>query len=110
LLIPDLLAFWLTGEVGAERTNASTTGLYDVRRGEWATQVVDALGLPARLLPRLREAGELIGTTLPATGINGLPIVAVASHDTASAVRRVPAAADRFWSGCTGPWSVRGGG
>ena len=36
LLIPDLLAYWLTGEAGAERTNASTTQLYDARRGEWA--------------------------------------------------------------------------
>ncbi|MFD0854030.1 FGGY family carbohydrate kinase, partial [Actinomadura adrarensis] len=50
LLVPDLLAYWLTGEIGAERTNASTTGLLDVREGTWSDTLLDKLGLPSRLL------------------------------------------------------------
>ena len=47
LLLPDLLGYWLTGEVGAERTNASTTGLYDVRSRSWATELADLVGVPS---------------------------------------------------------------
>lgn len=62
LLIPDLLAYWLTGEIGAERTNASTTGLLDVRDGTWSRGLLAKLDLPAGLLPPLRNPGEAIGT------------------------------------------------
>ncbi len=58
LLLPDLLGYWLTGEVGAERTNASTTGLYDVRSREWATDLADRVGIPSGILPPLRSAGR----------------------------------------------------
>ena len=108
LLIPDLLAFWLTGEVGAERTNASTTALYDVRTGAWSDAVIDGAGLPRRLFPALRDPGARIGSALPAAGLDGLPIVAVASHDTASAVLAVPAAGEHFAYLCTGTWSLVG--
>jgi rhamnulokinase len=108
LLIPDLLAFWLTGRIGAERTNASTTALYDVRTGEWSDALIDGLGLPRRLFPPLREPGDRIGPTLPAAGLDGVPVVAVASHDTASAVLAVPATSDRFAYVCTGTWSLVG--
>ncbi|WP_239161432.1 rhamnulokinase, partial [Acrocarpospora phusangensis] len=57
LLIPDLLTYWLTGEIGAELTNASTTGLLDVRTQTWAYPLIERLGLPARLFPPLRAAG-----------------------------------------------------
>ncbi len=108
LLIPDLLGFWLTGEVGAERTNASTTALYDVRTGEWSDVLIDGAGLPRRLFPALRDPGDRIGSTLPTAGLDGLPIVAVASHDTASAVLAVPAIGERFAYVCTGTWSLVG--
>ena len=108
LLIPDLLAFWLTGEIGAERTNASTTALYDVRTGEWSEAVIDGAGLPRRLFPALRDPGDRIGSALPTAGLDGLPIVAVASHDTASAVLAVPAIGERFAYVCTGTWSLVG--
>jgi rhamnulokinase len=108
LLVPDLLGFWLTGEVGAERTNASTTALYDIRSGEWSDVLIDGLRLPRRLFPPLREPGDLIGPALPAARLGGLPIVAVASHDTASAVLAVPATNDRFAYVCTGTWSLVG--
>ena len=51
LLVPDLLAHWLTGAVGAEVTNASTTGLLDATTREWSWPLIDRLGLPRRALP-----------------------------------------------------------
>ncbi|HKD95981.1 MAG TPA: rhamnulokinase family protein [Micromonosporaceae bacterium] len=107
LQIPDLLAYWLTGSVGAERTNASTTSLYDVRAGRWADELLDAVGLPRRIFPELREPGEPIGTPLPHTGLD-MPLVSVASHDTASAVLAVPATSDRFAYVSAGTWSLVG--
>ena len=57
LLIPDLLGFWLTGRVGAERTNASTTQLYGARSHEWSKDLLDLLGLPVDILPGAGEPG-----------------------------------------------------
>ena len=65
LLIPDLLAYWLTGIPGAEATNASTTQLYDVRTRTWSKPLADAVGIPTTLLPALRDPGHLIGPLLP---------------------------------------------
>jgi rhamnulokinase len=107
LLMPDLLGYWLTGSIGAERTNASTTALYDARTRDWSTTICADLGLPAALLPPLREPGDRIGRTLPHTGLD-LDVVAVASHDTASAVLAVPATGERFAYISTGTWSLAG--
>ena len=57
LLIPDLLGYWLTGQAGAERTNASTTQLLDARTGEWAWPLIERAGIPRRIFPPLRQAG-----------------------------------------------------
>jgi len=109
LLIPDLLAYWLTGVPGAEITNASTTSLLEVRAQAWATGVIEKAGLPLRIFPPLRRPGEIIG---PVTEPNGpgspLPVIAVASHDTASAVAAVPAASQDFAYISTGTWSLAG--
>ncbi|MGR0160481.1 rhamnulokinase [Paenarthrobacter nitroguajacolicus] len=96
LLIPDLIAFLLTGERRTEVTNASTTGLFDAVTGRWATEFLEALGLPRNIFPPLIQPGETVGTLLPAVlEQTGLPadttVVAVGSHDTASAVAAVPA-------------------
>jgi rhamnulokinase len=110
LLIPDLLAYWLTGVPGAEVTNASTTSLLDVRTQEWAHGIMATSGIPARILPPLRQPGELIG---PAEiGPDGqqrtIPLIAVASHDTASAVAAVPASGQSFGYVSSGTWSLVG--
>ena len=95
LLVPDLLAYWLTGTIGAERTNASTTQLYDVRGRTWSVDLATRVGVPPRILPPLRDPGSTLGTLLPevATEVGlpaSTPVVAVGSHDTASAVVAVP--------------------
>jgi rhamnulokinase len=113
LLIPDLLGYWLTGAVGAELTNASTTGLLDATGREWAWELVDRLGLPRGLFPPLRgpgdEVGELTAEVLQETGLTGpVPVTAVGSHDTASAVVGVPASTDGFAYVSCGTWSLVG--
>ncbi|MCW2944544.1 MAG: carbohydrate kinase [Actinoallomurus sp.] len=113
LMVPDLLAYWLTGEIGAEVTNASTTGLYDIRAGDWSFSLIERLGLPRRLFPPLRHPGDVAGTlradVAAETGLpESLPVTAVGSHDTASAVLAVPAEHDRFGYVSCGTWSLAG--
>ncbi|MBC9714709.1 rhamnulokinase [Streptomyces sp. TRM66268-LWL] len=114
LLIPDLIAYWLTGEAGTELTNASTTQLLDPRTGTWSRDVADALGIDLSLFPPLRRPGDPAGLLLPEvlaeTGLEGdIPVTAVGSHDTASAVVGVPAReGESFAYICTGTWSLVG--
>jgi len=116
LLIPDLLGYWLTGEIGAELTNASTTQLLDARTRAWATPLMERTGLPAGIFPPLRRPGDRIGYLLPAVaraaGLAGLaaplPVMAVGSHDTASAVAAVPARGASFAYVSCGTWSLVG--
>jgi rhamnulokinase len=113
LLIPDLIAFLLTGERRTEATNASTTGLLDATTGKWATEFFKTLGLPVGLFPPLIQPGETLGTLLPGvaerTGLPGATkVVAVGSHDTASAVAAVPAEQENFAYISSGTWSLVG--
>lgn len=112
LLIPDLIAFWLTGRPAAERTNASTTGLLDLR-GEWNDALIARLGLPRGIFPRLIDPGTALGTLTTAMALElGLAestiVTAVGSHDTASAVLAVPAAGDDFAYISCGTWGLVG--
>ncbi|MFC5291118.1 rhamnulokinase family protein [Actinokineospora guangxiensis] len=109
LLIPDLLGYWLTGSVGAERTNASTTQLYDVRARTWAAELAARVGIPPRLLPPLRDPGTVVGPVLAEHDLAGVPVITVGSHDTASAVAAVPAEPGaRFAYISSGTWSLVG--
>ncbi|MFC7850107.1 rhamnulokinase family protein [Arthrobacter sp. NPDC057388] len=113
LLMPDLIAFLLTGVRRTEATNASTTGLLDATTGEWAAEFFTALGLPEDLFPPLIQPGETVGTLLPGMAERtGLPVatkvVAVGSHDTASAVAAVPARRENFAYISSGTWSLVG--
>ncbi|MEU3853563.1 rhamnulokinase family protein [Streptomyces sp. NPDC029554] len=113
LLMPDLLTYWLTGEQGTELTNASTTQLIDPRTRDWAYGVAERLGIDLGLFAPLRRPGDPAGVLRPEvleeTGLAGpVPVTAVASHDTASAVAAVPATGERFAYICTGTWSLAG--
>ncbi|MFJ6197382.1 rhamnulokinase family protein [Micromonospora sp. NPDC092111] len=109
LLIPDLIAYWLTGEIGAEVTNASTTQLYDLRRRAWAVDLMADAGIRGALFPPLREPGTRIGPVRAALGLPGEPdVVTVGSHDTASAVVGVPATDEHFAYISCGTWSLVG--
>jgi rhamnulokinase len=113
LLIPDLLSYWLTGEQGTELTNASTTQLVDPRTRDWSYGVAERLGIDLELFAPLRRPGDPAGVLRPEvleeTGLTGpVPVTAVGSHDTASAVAAVPATGERFAYICTGTWSLAG--
>jgi rhamnulokinase len=110
LLVPDLLAYWLTGVAGAEVTNVSTMALLDVTTGEWAADVIARAGLPAGIFPPLRWPGEVIGpvSALPDGEWPSAPLIAVGSHDTASAVVAVPASGRDFAYISSGTWSLAG--
>lgn len=113
LLIPDLLGYWLTGTIGAELTNASTTQLLDARSRAWSAPLIERAGLPAGIFPPLRRPGDLVGHLLPAAaraaGLTApLPVTAVGSHDTASAVAAVPARGGSFAYVSCGTWSLVG--
>ncbi|KRE31549.1 carbohydrate kinase [Agromyces sp. Soil535] len=97
LLVPDLIGFQLTGERVAERTNASTTGLLRVDTREWDDELIERLGFPAAVFPRIVDPGEVVGALRPEVAAelgvaarHPLDVVAVGSHDTASAVVAVP--------------------
>jgi sugar (pentulose or hexulose) kinase len=109
LLIPDLISYCLTGQRGAEQTNASTTGLYDVRRGTWSNELIDAMSLPPGIFPGLRSPGAPAGRILSEAGaFPGTPVTAVASHDTASAIAAIPATDQHVAYISCGTWSLAG--
>jgi rhamnulokinase len=113
LLIPDLLSYWLTGVAGTELTNASTTGLLDPGTRRWAQKVGDVLGIDLGVFAPLRSPGDAAGELLPdvaaEAGFDGpVPVYAVGSHDTASAVVGVPASNERFAYVSSGTWSLVG--
>ncbi len=112
LLIPDLITYWLTGELGAERTNASTTGLLGLD-GHWDRELMDRLRLPATLFPDIAEAGTvrgpLLGEVAAPLGLDGrVSVVSVASHDTASAVVAIPMRSDTAAYISCGTWGLVG--
>ena len=108
-LMPDLLAFWLSGELANEATAASTTGLLDARSGRWAAGLAGRLGLPARLLGEVVEPGTPLGPALAACELAGAPTVhAVGGHDTASAFAAAPACGDDAAILSSGTWSLLG--
>ena len=107
-LVPDLLAYWLSGVPANEVTNASTTGLLDARTGTWARALIERLGLPAAPF-----AGEPVeaGTTLgPMLGHHEIAadVHAVASHDTASAFVAAPLRSENAAILSSGTWSLLG--
>jgi len=113
LMIPDLIAFWLTGERASEVTVASTTQLYDPRAGHWALGLAERLGVPAGILPEVRQPGTTLGplrgTVAAGAGLESPPaVVTVAAHDTASAVAAVPAKGPDFAYVSSGTWSLVG--
>ncbi len=96
LMIPDLIGYWLSGEQICEITNASTTGLLDLRTHRWDTALMTRLGLSPDVFKPVTEPGVVVGglrdrvaDEIGASG-RGLVVTTVGSHDTASAVVGVP--------------------
>ncbi|MBN1890663.1 MAG: rhamnulokinase [Thermoflexales bacterium] len=112
LMMPDLFNYWLTGERLGEYTIATTTQFFDTRRNTWAAGLLEELGLPPHLLPRVIPPATEIGLLAPAVadqvGLRGTKVIAPACHDTGSAVAAVPARADKYAYISSGTWSLVG--
>ena len=112
LFMPDALSYLLTGEMVTEYTIASTSQLLNPRTKRIEARLLEKMGLSAELFPPIVMPGHRIGTLraelAAACGVPQLPVVAVAGHDTASAVAAVPAANERFAYLSSGTWSLMG--
>ncbi len=112
-LISDLLSFWLCGVVANERTAASTTGLLEAQSGLWAGEIIDRLGLPARVFGDLVDAGTVLGPLLATHAEDlhlpgGVSVIATAAHDTAAAFAGVPLSTPGAAILASGTWSLVG--
>jgi rhamnulokinase len=113
VLLPDLLAFWLTGVLRSEPTIASTTGLLDVHTGTWSSELAQRLAIPGGLLPEIEPTGTVRATlTAPMADRLGLSrhvdVTSVGSHDTASAGAWAPSTDEHFAYISSGTWSLVG--
>lgn len=102
LLLPDLLVNHLTGWVGSELSNMSTTGLMNARTRDWSDKLIAALGIPRSLFPQPERAGTHVGDW------NDIPVHLVGSHDTASAFLGAPSTGSRSVTVSTGSWVIVG--
>jgi rhamnulokinase len=89
LMVPDLLTYWTTGVMATDITNASTTAMVDLRDRAWSERVRSALDLPAPAFLAPSEPGEIRGEAMDRR-LSGLPLIGVATHDTASAFAGTP--------------------
>lgn len=112
LFMPDALAYLLTGGKVCEYTILSTSQFMNPRTKRIDGELLAAAGVDARLFPEVTMPGTRIGTLLPSlarqTGLGEVPVVAVAGHDTGSAVAAVPADGERFAYLSSGTWSLMG--
>jgi rhamnulokinase len=103
LFSPDLLGYWLTGNMVAERSIASTSQFYNPVSKDWAYDLLEKLGIRSDLFAELVDPGTVIGDA------DGLPVVAVGSHDTASAFAAVPVKEGEHCAFLSsGTWSLLG--
>lgn len=109
LFMADLLAYFFCGKKAVEYTLASTSQLIDPRKRTWSAALMRELGIPKRIMPRLVEPGTVLGNVSEEiAGGAKIPLVAVAHHDTGSAVAAVPAE-DSDWACIScGTWSIMG--
>ena len=112
LFMPDLFEHYLTGKVGTEYTIASTSQLIDPKTRTWSKPVLEAFGIPEGMFAPIQQPGEVRGMLrkeiCPALDYD-IPVIAVASHDTASAVAAVPARkGESFAYISSGTWSLMG--
>lgn len=109
LTMPALLAFWLTGAQADEFTDASTTQCYDPRARAWAGDMLERLGIPARIFGQVVLPGTEVGKPRSELGLDAERVIAPGTHDTASAVAAVPFASQRDAAYISsGTWSLVG--
>ena len=112
LFMPDLLGWMLTGNKVCEYTDASTSGMMDQRSRQFDKELLQSLGIRTEMLLPIVPSGTVTGVLKPelaaSTGLGPVPVVAVAGHDTASAIAAVPATDGHFAYLSSGTWSLMG--
>ncbi|MHC4110725.1 MAG: rhamnulokinase [Planctomycetota bacterium] len=113
IFIGDLFSYFLCGQAFGEYSLASTSQMMDMKTGQWSKAIFDELSLPVDIMPDIVETGTVVGKlTKPIAdelGCSQIPVIATASHDTASAVAAVPAEQDNNWAYLSsGTWSLMG--
>lgn len=112
LTIPDLFNFWLTGRKANELTISTTTQCYNPREKRWATELLSALDIPRHIFGQIVRPGlvleQLRASVAADVSCDRIPVFAVGSHDTASAVAAVPAKGSDFIYISSGTWSLMG--
>jgi len=112
LMIPDLLRYFLTGEMVSEFSNATTTQLYNPIKGDWDEELIEAIGVSPSLFGKVVQPGTPAGTLRQSIcdelGVPSVPVYAVAEHDTGAAVAAVPALDRSFAYLSCGTWSLMG--
>ena len=112
LFIPDALSYMLTGNAICEYTVASTSQLLNPMTGDLDLELIESLGLKREQFGPMTDPATIIGTLTEEvqqmTGLKAIPVIAVAGHDTASAVAAVPASNEEFAYLSSGTWSLMG--
>lgn len=112
LFMPDIFNYLLTGKKYSEFTIATTSQIYNPSRRTWDNNILDQIGVGPGFMPQILEPGTPIGDLASeisdATKLSPTPVIAVASHDTGSAVAAVPAHDDQYVYISSGTWSLMG--
>ena len=113
LFTPDIFNYFLTGEMKNEYTIASTSQLLNAKERTWDTELLEKLQIPTKLFGELVQPGTVIGhltdVLCEELGCPKIPVVAVGSHDTASAVASVPVTEDYPYAYISsGTWALMG--
>ena len=112
LFMPDLLSYLLTRGKVCEYTIASTSGLMNPKTQQFEPSLMATVGLTQDQIPDRVQPGEIVGKLrfgiAKETGLGEVPVVAVAGHDTASAIVAVPAEDEHFAYLSSGTWSLIG--
>ena len=110
LMIPEYLMWKLCGIKAREYTNATTMGMINAQTGEFDMEIIDALGYPRNLFPKLSQPGTVLGMLRPeiAAAVGGTcKVVLCATHDTGSAVEGIPMDGNHPYIS-SGTWSLLG--
>ncbi len=112
IFMADLFSYFLCGKAFGEYTLASTSQMMDMATGRWSAPIFEKLGLPMNIMPEIIRPGTVVGELTDAVareiGCRKIPVIAVGSHDTASAVLGVPAADGNWAYLSSGTWSLMG--
>jgi rhamnulokinase len=112
LMMPDIFHYWLCGRQATEATIAGTTQFYNLSTGDWHRELLDRLGLPSNLPGEIVSTATILGclsrSVAEEAGLDPVPVIAPACHDTPCAFSITPSQEARFTAISSGTWSVIG--